>query len=384
VEIQLLQTFIKGRKKYSLATFLVIIPLIAGGFAVYGSQSETSNVEIKEPLEILDYPADLTLYPGETIDFNVTVQNYASVTYPVLLDFRLNDTNYQSKYVTFMDNNYIVKPGAQQLAASLRVALNAPSTDLLMMINLVRKPQPEVSPSPSPETPPTLELQPSLELLAGGARWAAREGKSALYVNWMDNWNAHHLSDGANWEWFPEWAMQNWRSSITTALEQVGFNVTLAGDIPDDFGSYDLIILFAYYAVEPKHEPLIRDYVLNGGSLVMLAATQEYLTVHCKSLSIWASYLDYSSGGNISIQEWFGCGGYANAGGTASPAFDYPFETSLSMNDIIFTGVPSHAGVNSLNGNATVIAFWSSGEVFAFTYESGAGRIYYQAIVDQI
>ena len=376
-----MQSAIKGRTENLLATVLVIIPLIVGSFVVYGSRSMSSNVEVKEPLEILDYPADLVLYPGETIDFNVTVQNYASVTYSVLLDFRLNDTDYQSKYVTFADNNYSVLPGTQKLATLLTVAPDAPSANLLMTINLVRNAQSTVSPSPSPQTPTKSELQPSLELLGGGARWAAREGKSALYVNWLDNWNAHHLSDGTDWEWFSEAAMQNWRSSITAALEQAGFEVTLAGDIPDDFGSYDLVVLFAYYAVEPQHGPLIRDYILNGGSLVMLAGTQQYLTVYSKSLSIWLSYY---SGESISIQEWFGCSGYVNAGGTASPAFDYPFETSLSVNDIIFTGVPAHAGVTSLNENATAIAFWSSGEVFAFTYEYGDGRIYYQAIVEQI
>ncbi len=379
-----MQSVIKGRIESFLATVLVLIPLIVGSFAVYGSQSMISNVEIKEPLEILDYPANLVLYPGETVDFNVTVQNYASVTYSVLLDFRLNDTDYQSKYVTFADNNYSVLPGTQKLPTLLTVAPHAPSANLLMTINLVRNLQSSVSPSPTPQTPTKSELQPSLELLSGGARWAAREGKSALYVNWLDNWNAHHLSGGADWEWFSEASMQNWRSSITAALEQAGFEVTLSGDIPDDFNSYDLVVLFAYYAVEPQHEPLIRDYILNGGSLVVLAGTQQYLTVYSKSLSTSPSYFGDFSDENTSMQEWFGCSGYVNTGGSASPAFDYPFETSLSVNDILFSGVPTHAGVNSLNENATAIAFWSSGDIFAFTYEYGDGRIYYQAIVEQI
>lgn len=374
----------KRRYRNLLATVLIVISLIGGSFAAYGSQSMTSNVEVKEPIEILDYPANLTLYPGETLAFELTIQNFASVTYSALLDFRLNNTDYQSNYVTFSSYNYSVVSGTQKLAASLTVAPNAPTANLLMTIDLVRNTTPEASPSPSPETPATSKLHPSLELLAGGARWAAREGKSALYVNWMDNWNAHHLSDGVNWEWFSEWAMENWRSSITTALKQAGFNVTLAGDIPDNFSSYDLVVLFAYYAVEPKHEPLIRDYVLNGGSLVMLAATQEYLKVNCRSLSLWSSYPDYTSGESTSMQEWFGCGGYADTGGSASPAFDYPFGTSLSTEDVLFSGVPTHAGVYSLNENATVIAYWSSSEVFAFSHEYGDGRIYYQAIVEII
>jgi hypothetical protein len=217
-------------------------------------------------------------------------------------------------------------------------------------------------------------MPPSLALLGAGARWAARDGTSALYVNWEDNWKAHHLTDGGNWVWFPESAMTNWRSSITNALQQSGFEVTFAGDIPDNLDSYDLLVLFAYYAIEPRHEPLIRDYISNGGSVVMLAGAPCLLTTYSKILS--------TSNDLTPIQEWLGCSLYANSGGTARPAFDNPFGTSLSTSDILFTGTPSHAGVTSLNEDARVIAFWSTSAVFAFTHEYGDGRVYYQAIFE--
>ena len=76
----------------------------------------------------------------------------------------------------------------------------------------------------------------------------------------------------------------------------------------------------------------------------------------------------------------FGSSYYVNSGETARPAFDNPVGTSLSTNDILFTGSPKHAGVTSLNEDAQVIAFWSKSAVFAFTYEYGDGRVYYQAI----
>jgi hypothetical protein len=376
------------RKRRELRVFLIITLLLStvtvASFAAYALQSASIPLEVKEPLEILDYPSGLSLYPGENVTFEITVQNLASVTYFVELDFRLNDTEYQARYVTFSNCNYSILPGTQKLTAWLTIASTAPPANLILTIDRKTDTQ-SSSPSPTPSPPfPTTSLGPSLTLLGGGARWAARNGTSALYVNWRDNWAAHHLTDGAGWSWFSESAMENWRSSITNALQQSGFDVTLAGDIPDNLDDYDLVVLFAYYAVEPRHEPLIRDYVLNGGSVVMLAATQCYFTVYSKSLSPYSS-VNYGSGRDFpSIQEWFGCSNYLNAGGSANPAFDNPFGTSLSESDVLFTGVPTHAGVSSLSADAKAIAFWSSGVVFAFTHEYGYGRVYYQAIVELI
>jgi len=365
-------------KKLRLRAFIVIALLISivtfGSFAAYAFQSINIPLEVKDPLEILDYPSGFSLYPGETATFDVTVENLASVTYFVEFDFRLNDTEYQGKYVTFSNHNYSIPPGTQKLSAWLTVAPTAPPANL--MITIERKTDtPSPSPTPSPTHDSNTSLVPSLQLLSGGARWAAQEGKTALYVNWRDNWAAHHLTDGADWEWFTELYMDKWSSSIAVALEQSGFEVTLAGDIPDNFSDYDLVVLFAYYAVEPRHEPLIRDYVFNGGNVILLAAAQCYLTVYSKTLS---TALDLTS-----IREWFGCSNYINTGGTANPAFDNPFGTSLSTKDILyFNEIPGHAGVTSLNKDSQPIAFWNAGAVFAFTHEYGDGRVYYQAIIE--
>ena len=352
------------------------------------SQSVNIPVEVKEPLEILDYPSDFSLYAGENVTFEITVQNKASVSYFVVLDFRLNDTEYQTKYVTFSSYNYSVAPGAQKLTAWLTVAPTAPAANFMLTISFMRDTEPDATPSASPEPPsPPSTVSPSMKLLGGGARWAAREGKTALYVNWKDNWVAHHLTDGVDWEWgFPEVEMDYWDSSITVALEQAGFEITRASDIPENLGDYDLVVLFAYYAVEPRHEPLIRDYVFNGGSLVMLGATQCYFTVYSKSLSPYSPSFDYFSGNNFtSIQEWFGCSNHGNTGGSASPAFDNPFGTTLSTKDTLFTatGRDGYAGVTSLNEDSQPIAFWSTGLVYAFTHEYGDGRVYYQSRVGQ-
>ena len=217
-------------------------------------------------------------------------------------------------------------------------------------------------------------LPSSQVLLGAGARWAARNGTTALYVNWQDNWEAHYLTDGANWTWDSELARSNYYSWVKTALEDSGFGVTFAGDIPDDLSDYDLLVLFAYYAVEPQHEPLIRNYISEGGNVVLLAGVPTYFTGYYKTTS---------TGTNLtSIQEWFGCSRYVNAGGIASPAFDNPFGTSLLTNDtLIATEIPWCAGVASLNESSQPIAYWSSGPVAAFTHEYGEGRVYWQSTI---
>ena len=371
--------------------FVILIATLVpvGVLGSYNWQSVDIPVEVKEPLEILDYPLGFSFYPGENVTFEVTVQNEASVSYFVVLDFRLNDTEYQNRYVTFSSYNYSVAPGTQKLTVWLSVASTAPPANFVLTLSFMRDAEPDATPSASPEPSSPSTLSPSMELLGGGARWAAREGKTAVYVNWKDNWVAHHLTDGVDWEWeFPEVEMDYWDSSIMVALEHAGFEVTRVGDVPDNLSDYDLVVLFAYYAVEPRHEPLIRDYVFNGGSVVLFAGVPCYLTSYSKTLAPYSTAFKDSSGSQFgSIQEWLGCSGYGTGGGNANPVFDNPFGTKLSTKDALFTAIPGrfgYAGVTSLSEDSQLIALWSTGLVYAFTHEYGDGRVYYQSRVGQL
>lgn len=329
-------------------------------------------LEVKEPLEILYYPTGFSLYPGETVTFEITIRNLASVTYFMEFDFSLNDTEYQSKYVTFSNTNYSIPPGTQKLSAWLTIAPTAPPASLMITVNR-KTDMPSASPTPSPK-PSIVSLVASRELLGGGARWASRNGTSALYVNWKDCYDAHHLTDGTNWGWFSEIDMENWRSSVTNVLKQAGFEVTLAGDIPDNLDDYDLVVLNAGYAVEPRHEKLVRDYIFNGGGVILMSSMPCYLTVYSKTESM---SVDVSS-----IQDWFGGIGYLNVGGIVTCAFNNPFGTSLTVNDVVlYGGTYAHAGFSSLSADATAIAIWNSNVIFAFTHTYGSGRVYYQATV---
>ena len=369
----------KPRRLQVFLTISLLISIVAlGSFAALAWGPISIPLEVKDPLEILDYPSGFSLYPGETANFEITVQNHASVTYFVEFDFRLNDTEYQAEYVTFSNYNYSVVAGTQKLSAWLTIAPTAPPANLMLTID--RK-----TDTPTPTT--SSNLSPSSTLLGAGARWAAREGKSALYVNWYDNWLNHSTTDGANWEWGSVSNMAEFRSSVEAALEEYGFSVTFTGDIPLNLENYDLVVLFAYYAIEPRHASVIGEYIKNGGAVVLLAGTPCYFQTYSKSMSPFP-YAGLPP--DFSSIPWLGARSYRNGGGTATLMFDYPLGTELTKKDVIAVAGLGNGALTYLDDDAQAIAVWNQplhswvteSLVFAFTHEYGAGRLYYQSTID--
>lgn len=126
-----------------LVPLWVIFTLLVSGIGVavltdYVWKTITMPFEVKEPLEILSYPSELSLYPGETNEFNITVMNHASRNYTVLLGFSLDNTTYQESYVTFSDETYTVIPDEQNLTAWLKVEEDAPPANASLTIDFMR------------------------------------------------------------------------------------------------------------------------------------------------------------------------------------------------------------------------------------------------------
>jgi len=107
-------------------------------FAAYQNLTVRIPVEVKEPIEILSYPPNISLFPGETKQFNVTIMNHASVNYSVSLMFSLDNLEYEANYTNFSDINYIVTTGEQQLTAWLAVIHDAPPANLTLTVELGR------------------------------------------------------------------------------------------------------------------------------------------------------------------------------------------------------------------------------------------------------
>lgn len=223
----------------------------------------------------------------------------------------------------------------------------------------------------------TPQLTPSEQLLGSGAKWAAQNGTSTLYIDWFDNYNAHHFTDDVSWG--PYWGvdyLSEIKKGTVEALEQQGLNVTCTGDVPNDLSSYNLVVFEAYYAVEPKDNQLVRNYLSNGGNVVIIAGVPCYLSTYCKDM--WP----YQTGGEnlSSLQDWFGSSQFVNSGGSASLVVDNPFGTSLlAQNQLYFIDAYGCSSLISMSNDSSVIARWSDGSVFAFTHDYGNGRVYYQA-----
>jgi hypothetical protein len=402
-----------------LITVLLIATIIAslffaGAIGSLAFQSVTIPVKVEDPIEILNYPIGLSFYPGQTKEFSLTIKNAADVIYTITLDFQLNDTNYQSRYVTFEKNVFTIAPGEQTLNTSLKISPNAPPATLFLTISRRSDTNPPTTaiPTQPPQTPqPTIQtlsptdstsnmtLLPSLVLFQGGAKWASPNGTKALYLSWLDNYAAHGLTDGQDWgPWFDIPTMDTWKAEIVETLQQDGFTVTSVGDLPQNLSGYDLVVLEAFWAIEPRHQTLIKSFISNGGGVVMLGGTPCYFSVYCKDRWPYrAGEWPTGPGGTdlTSLSDWFGYKNYLNVGGSAYPSINNPFDTSLlSSDELFYTAGGSAASVCNPVGDTTVIAKYKSetnsttqlfpfvapftNSPFAFIHTYGAGRLYWQ------
>lgn len=73
---------------------------------------------------------------------------------------------------------------------------------------------------------------------------------------------------------------------------------------------------------------------------------------------------------------------YSNAEGRAVISVNNPLGTSLLANQTALVGPSSQASVSGLQPGADPVAVFTDGGIFAYTYEYGRGRVYYQATHD--
>jgi hypothetical protein len=78
--------------KATVKSLIVVVILLAsvGVAGGYSLQSDSISVEVEEPLEVVAHDSSLSLFPGETVQFEVAVENHASVSYQAQLSFKLN------------------------------------------------------------------------------------------------------------------------------------------------------------------------------------------------------------------------------------------------------------------------------------------------------
>lgn len=123
----------------TIMQIIAVIVICAVAFtAGYVWHSVTVPLEVKEPLEVTDYPTSISLYAGENQTFSINITDHASVSYIVTLSFTLNDTGYQESYVTFSDLTYTINPGENTIEAWIAVSGDAPPANLELEIEFDR------------------------------------------------------------------------------------------------------------------------------------------------------------------------------------------------------------------------------------------------------
>jgi hypothetical protein len=398
------------QKRTAIAAFLLVLLLAVLPFLLPVSPSDPSYLQtasaasneiggvsllsqattVRTQISLLILPTSIAL--GDTVSFvvavspspptendcfsNLTLQVYCPDGTVDLLDPSKSDQN-GSRTIAYkpeMIGSYTAQASyAGELFDSLNVTYwGSESSKVALTVNSGEQ-------LPDYSNSPTVSL--TMTLFGGGARWAAGNGTSTLYVNWFDSYNAHYFTDSASWNttWWPKEDLEKMKKTTVSELSLRGFKIECVGDVPEDISKYDLVIFEAWWAVEPKHSQLVREYLENGGNVVVLQGVPSFFSVYCKD---WWPYrfggIDLSP-----LKDWFGSSKFANTGGNAQVVVEHPFGTALTTEDVLISGVGGSCYSlvpSSLSSGTHVVALWDDGLVFAFTYEYGKGRVYYQAV----
>lgn len=129
-----------GAYDVSVLVFIIIGALLGTVFgAAYIWSTQTVNVQVEEPLTVTGFPTTLQTHAGENLTLDITIQNAATVTYTVTLAFTLNDTAYQTNYVTFSNDSYTASPGTNNFVAWMKIAKKAPPANVQITVEFYRE-----------------------------------------------------------------------------------------------------------------------------------------------------------------------------------------------------------------------------------------------------
>ena len=151
---------------------------------------------------------------------------------------------------------------------------------------------------------------------------------------------------------------------VTEILNDHGYLVVQDAHLPADLAIYNVVIA----TLTPDSFEDIRAYVQDGGGYVYLASA-------AAPADLEANYL------------WIGARsmGLSGAGESVAVSMDNPLGTSLQEGDVLKQQAPEQSGavwVGDLEPGASMLANYSSGKAFAYSYQYGQGKIYFQSDAD--
>jgi hypothetical protein len=129
-----------GSYDVSIIVFVVLGVLLGTAVgATYMWATRTVNVSVEESLTVTNFPSTFHTHPGQNQTLDITIENIASVTYTVTLAFTLNDTTYQTQYVTCSSNTYTIGPGTNQITAWMIIDQQAPPANVQLTVQFHRE-----------------------------------------------------------------------------------------------------------------------------------------------------------------------------------------------------------------------------------------------------
>ena len=143
-------------------------------------------------------------------------------------------------------------------------------------------------------------------------------------------------------------------------LQFMGLTTVKSDSLPSDLSSYRVVILGDYSASNPTSAEYIRNYLEQGGGVLLLAGVPLFL----------------------GMPDYVGATNYINQGGSARTVRTDLFCSGVDSGSVLVSGTGgSAAALNGPTGSAEVLALWNEdpGFIFALRNEYGAGRVYFQS-----
>ena len=131
-------------RSYQISVMLLLLLAVAvlGPIAIaltYMWATRSTTFVVEEPLSITSFPSGVSTHPGENITLDIAIENNADINYSVILNFIVNDTEYQQTYMSFSNLTYTIGPGANNIAAWCEIAKKAPPVQLGLTIEVHRE-----------------------------------------------------------------------------------------------------------------------------------------------------------------------------------------------------------------------------------------------------
>ena len=139
--------------KYTIPIWLIaiILAVILGSALAYQVWINVNvQVEIKDPIQILSYPQQLSFYPRETKEFNITLNNQSKTTYYVTLNFSLKSTDDTDPFGNVTESwskqTFVVVAGQAKMKAVITASETSTAKNYTLTVSIIRI---ELLPKPS-------------------------------------------------------------------------------------------------------------------------------------------------------------------------------------------------------------------------------------------